>query len=352
MRPRITLTFFLALLLGLPGFAQSDQEGEPMVVMSKAEYRDLVRGLAELKARRYRQRYAQYRLQGAGTAGAANTSGAADGTTAQLDRLERTLFQMQERERINRATAPAGSNDRPDYRTQQLLDEVADLRRQLDRQREDALYDRGATTDIRIDRRQTERLDARDVEMERLRNRIAQLESTPGPGAPPNVVGPRSIDTVMIVQREVIRESAASNDAELRALREELARLRAQPTVVAPAAPPPVTSTALLEDYPAILFANASADIPDNYLSVVRAVAEDYRDGQVKEVTITGYASKTGSVEFNRALSRRRAEAVERALVSAGVPASIIRPIYGGINYEYNELAAARRVNIRAILIP
>ena len=102
-----------------------------------------------------------------------------------------------------------------------------------------------------------------------------------------------------------------------------------EPVAVAPvppaetAAQPPVR---IVLDDATLHFANNQAGLPPAGAAAVRQVAQSllaYPDSY--DVVVTGYASSTGSQAHNLDLSRRRAEAVARVLVDAGVPAARMR---------------------------
>jgi outer membrane protein OmpA-like peptidoglycan-associated protein len=123
---------------------------------------------------------------------------------------------------------------------------------------------------------------------------------------------------------------------------EPVAAVEAAPAELAPApAPEPVAATAvppaetpvqpeppvkIVLDDATLHFANNQAGLPPAGAAAVRQVAQSllaYPDSY--DVVVTGYASSTGSQAHNLDLSRRRAEAVARVLVDAGVPAARVR---------------------------
>ena len=335
-----------------------------------------------------------------------STATATSDTDQRLATIERMLRELQN----PTAQAPAGNTwvqdpatarmegntTAEDPRIALLNQEIEQLRRQMDTDRE--RYARGYDNQRELERYETENRTLRaqsDYELDRLRrqgkltereyryqrnllreqNRRDELAlerqrlaeqpvvttpatTTPRPAIiPVPFTSPGRRDTVFIERNVNSVSTDPALRAELAAMRASLAALEGRS---APTAPPvtvierPSTGTpapvmAVTRSFPAILFANGSANIPANYQSVVDAVADAYRRGRIDEVTVTGYASPTGSAALNQDLSRRRAEAVRAALVAAGLPAGMIQTIYGGINYEFKADAAARRVELQAI---
>jgi outer membrane protein OmpA-like peptidoglycan-associated protein len=72
-----------------------------------------------------------------------------------------------------------------------------------------------------------------------------------------------------------------------------------------------------------------------------------------KTITIEGHTSVSGTPEYNQALSERRAEAVERYLVSRGVPAEQLRTVGYGESRPItaDPSPAAQRINRRVTLV-
>jgi outer membrane protein OmpA-like peptidoglycan-associated protein len=72
-----------------------------------------------------------------------------------------------------------------------------------------------------------------------------------------------------------------------------------------------------------IAFRTASARLSGGDLSVVAQAASVFKAGATS-VVVTGHTDTVGKASANQALSERRAAAVARALVHAGVPSSAI----------------------------
>ena len=271
---------------------------------------------------------------------------------AEVAQLRRTL--AEERDRNARDYDNSRELERYDTENRVLR---AESEYELDRLRREGKLDERRYRYERNLLRERNRQAKLDLERQRLAEvpvTAAPTTTTPRPSIiPVPFTMPGGRDTVIMVSND-----DAALRAEIQALRASIAALEgrtaAAPTVIT--APPTVVertvtvpaSTLSTKRYPAILFANGSAELPANYLSVVRAVADAYRKGRITELTVTGYASPTGPAALNQALSQRRADTVITALVAAGIPTDIIQPIYGGINYQYAQ-APARRVDIEAL---
>jgi len=89
----------------------------------------------------------------------------------------------------------------------------------------------------------------------------------------------------------------------------------AQPAVV-PAAPAPSTYT--------VLFDLNKADITGAGKAVIDEVLADAAKQTTVNISATGYADRSGSEDYNLALSLRRADAVREALINGGISAESI----------------------------
>ena len=118
----------------------------------------------------------------------------------------------------------------------------------------------------------------------------------------------------------------------LAAMSPELAALTEPPSVVVWAPPPPVR------------FASGSARVMKEDRRFLAAWATMARAKPRVRLSITGYCDERGSAADNRALSMRRAVAVQRALAELGVSESQMSVRAGG---ETGGGASARRADIQ-----
>lgn len=101
--------------------------------------------------------------------------------------------------------------------------------------------------------------------------------------------------------------------------------------------------------FPTIFFDNNSASLNTNHRNIISTMIEDMQNKGTYNVRLIGYASKSGNANYNQQLSARRAEAVKAGLLQMGIPASRIRLVAGGIDFQASTPAAGRRVEIKAI---
>jgi outer membrane protein OmpA-like peptidoglycan-associated protein len=98
------------------------------------------------------------------------------------------------------------------------------------------------------------------------------------------------------------------------------------------AAPPPPPQQQLRASTYSVLFDTDRSTLTNQGVSTVQQAAADYRSRGGGNLTVTGWTDTTGPQNYNMALSRRRANTVTAALVSAGVPASSISATASGEN--------------------
>jgi len=98
-----------------------------------------------------------------------------------------------------------------------------------------------------------------------------------------------------------------------------------------------------------ILFDTGKADLKSQAKSNLSEMAGIMKKYPENILTINGYTDTTGSAAVNDALSERRAKAVRDALVSAGMPESVITTYGRGPNNPIgdNTTAAGRQQNRR-----
>ena len=105
----------------------------------------------------------------------------------------------------------------------------------------------------------------------------------------------------------------------------------------APTPQPQVTAEPEPEPEPAplpgpflVFFDWDSTDITSEAQRIISAAARAFRENRVVRLQTTGHADRSGPTAYNLGLSRRRAEAVQAALIRAGVSADQITIDYKG----------------------
>ena len=95
--------------------------------------------------------------------------------------------------------------------------------------------------------------------------------------------------------------------------------------VVAPPPPPPVK---IVLDQAVLHFANGRSELSPEGVAAVQKVAEELKKypGEYSLV-VSGHTSSTGSKALNKALSKRRADAVARVLADTGIPAASMETV-------------------------
>ncbi|MDW6004229.1 OmpA family protein [Vibrio mangrovi] len=74
-----------------------------------------------------------------------------------------------------------------------------------------------------------------------------------------------------------------------------------------------------------ILFENNSSNINPIFNAQIKQMVHFLKEYPETSIELRGYASKSGETRYNEALSRQRAESVERRLIEQGIPAARIR---------------------------
>ena len=98
-----------------------------------------------------------------------------------------------------------------------------------------------------------------------------------------------------------------------------------RPAPPAPPPPPPPPPQACPSQLPGMVFFDwDSAELPADARQTVQFVATNAPRCNWRSITVTGHADKSGSNEYNMALSQRRAEAVAGIMASMGVPSASI----------------------------
>lgn len=127
---------------------------------------------------------------------------------------------------------------------------------------------------------------------------------------------------------------------------------QAKPVVVAPPPPPPPPQKIVL-DQAVLHFANAKNELSPEGVEAIQQVAQELMKypGEYSLV-VSGHTSSTGSKAFNKALSKRRADAVAKVLIDSGIPAASIQTVGVGPDQPIADNATAegqarnRRVEI------
>jgi outer membrane protein OmpA-like peptidoglycan-associated protein len=133
--------------------------------------------------------------------------------------------------------------------------------------------------------------------------------TVPGPAAAPMVQRP---DSVSAAETRRLRD----RDAELRALRDSLSRVR-------PESPPPMSSAAALATMEErIQFAFDKSDLTDASKAILDEKVAVFRANPTMTIVIVGHTGNIGTDNYNMALGTRRAEAAKAYLVSRGIDAS------------------------------
>ncbi|WP_391089989.1 OmpA family protein [Vibrio sp. NH-UV-68] len=104
-----------------------------------------------------------------------------------------------------------------------------------------------------------------------------------------------------------------------------------------------------------ILFANDSSDIQPAFLAQIREMSAFLDSYPSTSIELRGYASKVGNTQYNLALSERRAQAVEDALLSNGVASQRVRIVGFGDSaleaYGDDEVSHARNRKVVATVV-
>jgi len=103
------------------------------------------------------------------------------------------------------------------------------------------------------------------------------------------------------------------------------------PPVEQPKPVPPPPPAKIVLDQAVLHFANGKNDLSLEGTEAIRKVAEGLKayPGEYSLV-VSGYTSSQGGVAFNKALSLKRAQAVAKVLVDAGIPAAAVTSVGEG----------------------
>ncbi|MGI9525850.1 MAG: OmpA family protein [Weeksellaceae bacterium] len=98
-----------------------------------------------------------------------------------------------------------------------------------------------------------------------------------------------------------------------------------------------------------VFFANDSDKLSTNDLSYINDVTDVLNKYPELSIVLEGWASPRGNANYNKQLSMRRSESVERALLDKGISAERIVSSFKGEDHSTSE-AGARRVDMTVIL--
>lgn len=99
-----------------------------------------------------------------------------------------------------------------------------------------------------------------------------------------------------------------------------------------------------------IFFANNSTKVEEKYQDLISSLVQQLNEEPKIDVSIAGFASKTGNKDYNQQISMQRALALKKRLVQEGISSNRILTDYRGIDYEATNLAEARRLDIEFVV--
>lgn len=165
----------------------------------------------------------------------------------------------------------------------------------------------------------------------------------------------RKIDSLKAIQNgfKTVIVQPKSDSIQMADLQRQLQELQSRLSITQD----PVERRSLLEELLAnfknfkkqVFFANNSEKLNSNDYAYIEDVAGILKQYPELSVVLEGWASPRGNADYNKQLSMRRAEAVERALLDKGIsPARIVSSFRGEDNSTSE--AMARRVDMTVIL--
>lgn len=90
--------------------------------------------------------------------------------------------------------------------------------------------------------------------------------------------------------------------------------------------------------------------LSDSDISKLEQTLQLLKQPQVKSVFLRGFADPTGSINYNRVLSQKRADDVAQWLIRQGVDSKKIQSVGSGIDHDTDNFHQARRVELSVIL--
>jgi OOP family OmpA-OmpF porin len=157
----------------------------------------------------------------------------------------------------------------------------------------------------------------------------APAPTTPAPASAPPPPAPAAEQPAPAPAPAPAPTPAPAPAAEPAPVPETAAAMPAPAPPPAPApAPPPMK---IVLDEAVLHFANGSATVPPEGVVAVQRVARSLKAYQGPfTLVVSGHTSAVGKPAYNKALSKRRADAVARILADAGIPAGSIQTVGTG----------------------
>ena len=151
------------------------------------------------------------------------------------------------------------------------------------------------------------------------------------------------------IQKKIKQSGAQRDKLMLEAKQEKIARLREQLSLLKAKK----TNRGLVLTLGSVLFDLNKSTLKPGTMKNVEKLAEFMKNDPKRNVMIEGYTDSTGKPEYNKRLSRRRAESVRDALVTDGInPQRIVTKGYGS-DYAVasNKTAEGRQENRRVEIV-
>jgi outer membrane protein OmpA-like peptidoglycan-associated protein len=102
-----------------------------------------------------------------------------------------------------------------------------------------------------------------------------------------------------------------------------------------------------------LLFPTDEGSVDPGQATVVTQMAQNLLAVDIRHATIEGHTDRTGTIQYNLDLSKRRADSVAALFATAGFPPENLRAIGLGESYpvDNNTTAAGRRENRRVVVL-
>lgn len=152
------------------------------------------------------------------------------------------------------------------------------------------------------------------------------------------------LDRMQAQELAQVQDQRATLQAQVNQRRQELAALERQ---IQSQQQTLVALKTLVQEVPmALLFDTQSAQLADQYVPTLQALADAARDLPELRILLEGHADQRGSAETNQALSEARAAVVGDELVNQGVPAVAVSWKGHGESAASGQNARDRRVQV------